>query len=170
MRALAAKPNDLSIFVEPGPEAAALHGLVYGVGSWRCAPDEAVIVKTALPACRYFSFTVTDWFSRSQEFTGRQSHLNHTQAYLEPGGTFRGVIAHDDPGVWNWLDRVGATSGGFFCRFLLPASPVPKPSFRVVPCHAVRDELPPGTPVVGPAERSSMLARRRRAALRRFGL
>lgn len=168
MRALAAKPNALSVFTAPGADAAALHGLVYGVGSWRCAPDEAVIFETRLPRCRYFSFTVMDWFNQSQEFAGRQTHLNHTQAHLEPDGTFRGVIAHADPGVPNWLDPVGAEAGGFFCRFLLPEAPVPEPAFRVVPAAEVRAALPPDTPTVTPAERAEILARRRRAALRRY--
>lgn len=169
MRALAETPNALSLFVAPGAEAAALHGLVYGLGSWRCEPDEAVIVETTLPACRYFSFTVMDWFNQSQEFAGLQTHLNHTQAHLAADRTFRGVITHGDPGVPNWLDAAGSTSGGFFCRFLEPESPVPEPTFRVVPRAALRDSLPPDTPTVTPTERSAILARRRRAALRRFG-
>lgn len=55
----------------------------------------------------------------------RSVSLNRVQTTYEPDGSFRMVLAHEDPGVPNWLDTRGLPRGTMFWRFLLPDEPVP---------------------------------------------
>jgi len=87
---------------------------------------------------------------------------------LDADGIFRGVIAHKDPGVPNWLDPVGRSEGSLGVRYLFPDQ-VPQPSFRVVPADRIRAELPAETPDVDAAERRRILERRRRSVQLRYG-
>lgn len=168
MQALAQRPNELTIFVEPDENATAMHGLVYGVGAFRCSPDEAVILDVAVPPCRYWSVALMSWFNAALEYHGRQSHLNHTQAHVDSDGVLRLVITHDDPGVANWLDPYGFEEGGLFCRFLDPESPVPEPTLHAVARSELDEALPADTARVTPEERSDILRRRRASGLRRY--
>lgn len=161
-------PNSVHV-VQPSAEDAGtgLKGQAYGMGNFHCAPGEAVIVEFTPPPCRHWSVGLADWWWQSIDFAVRQSSLNGHQARLDDDGVFRAVIAHDDPGVPNWLDPAGTVRGSLAVRFLL-ADAAPAMAFRVVPAGEVRAALPAATPLVGPAERGAALARRRRAAWRRY--
>jgi hypothetical protein len=98
--------------------------------------------------------------------------LNGHQARLDQQGRFVGVIAHRDPGVWNWLDTAGNRVLPATYRWQLPRverDQLPTPQARVVPFAALERELPAGTPAITPIERTDQLDRRRRGALRRYG-
>ena len=97
----------------------------------------------------------------------RQSSLNGSQAVLDDDGIFRGVIAHRDPGVPNWIDPEGHTRGTIGIRYLFPEH-VAQPSLQSVPVEQLRSILPASTPEVPPDERRAMIERRRRAVQRRY--
>jgi hypothetical protein len=42
------------------------------------------------------------------------------------------VVASDDPGIPNWLDNMGRTSGTIYWRFMLPEEGIVTPKTRVV--------------------------------------
>jgi hypothetical protein len=165
---LAMPPN--SMVVPPVKESdkhSGLKGQAYGMGNFRCAPEEAVIVEFRPPRSRHWSVSLASWWWEAIDFTTRQSSLNHAQARLDADGVFRGVVAHADPGVPNWLDTAGHDRGTLIARFVM-AEAEPKPSFRVVKLADVRAALPADTPHVTPEERDASLVRRRRAVWRRF--
>ena len=72
------------------------------------------------------------------DYRNRQSSLNMSQVELEPDGSYRIVIAHEDPGVPNWLDCEGHRHGTIFWRFLLPESDPARTTCRVVPVDEVK--------------------------------
>jgi len=161
-------PNVLQVFRPPADDAkGGLRGQAYGMGGFRCEPDEALVVELAPPACRHWSVSLASWCWESIDFATRQTSLNGHQARLDPDGAFRAVVAHQDPGIPNWLDTAGHRQGTLAARFLL-ASAAPEVRFRVVPHADVRSALPADTPRVTPAERAASLARRRHAALARY--
>ncbi len=162
-------PANFVHVVQPSSDdaGAGLAGQAYGMGNFHCAPDEAVIVEFTPPACRYWSVALANWWWESIDLAVRQSSLNHCQARLDPDGVFRGVIAHDDPGVPNWLDPGGNPRGSLAIRFLR-ADAAPAIAFRVVPRDELRAALPAETPAITAAERAEQLRRRRRAAWRRY--
>jgi ribosomal protein S16 len=165
---LSLAPNTLLMFdVSEDVDRPGLHGQSYGMGPFVCAPEEAVIVEFPVPRCRMWSVALTSFWWETLEFGSRQTSLNGHWARVDDDGVFRGVIAHRDPGVPNWLDTEGCERGTLAVRFLF-ADAVPKTSLRVVPFDALRTALPSDTPAVGPAERSAVLARRSRALQRRY--
>jgi hypothetical protein len=166
--ALGLPPNTLTVFRSQDSDArAGLRGQAYGIGNFRCAPDEAVIVEFAPPPCQYWSIGLANWYWESLDFADRQTSLNGHQAALDADGVFRAVIAHEDPGLANWLDTAGHTQGTLAARFLL-ASDVPEPRTRVVTLADVQAELPESTPRIDAAARAEALDRRRRAVMRRY--
>jgi hypothetical protein len=165
---LALPPN--TIRVPPIDQSSAhggLRGQAYGMGNFACGPDEAVILEFAPPRCRHWSVSLATWWWEAIDFTARQSSLNHAQARLDSDGVFRGVIAHADPGVPNWLDAAGHERGTLIARFVL-AEQSPAVRSRTVKLASLHGELPADTPRMAPAERDAALARRRRAVWRRF--
>jgi hypothetical protein len=166
---LSLEPNSLIVYeVSDDVDRPGLHGQSYGMGPYRCAPDEAVILEFEAPRCRMWSAALTDFWWESLEFGQRQTSLNSHQAELDADGVFRGVIAHRDPGVPNWLDVEGCERGTLAVRFLFPEA-TPKPTLRRVKLSELPAALPAATPRLSPAERSERIARRNRALQRRYG-
>lgn len=164
-RALAEGPvGPIEPFVAPA-SSTGLTGQAYGMGGYRCRPDEAVILELVPPACRYWSVALATWFWETSSTGSRQVSLNHTQAATDPDGVVRFVIAQRDPGVANWLDAAGYEAGTVAVRYLW-ADTVPTVGYRTVPFGRLRDELPLATRTVTPVERDAGL-RARRAALQR---
>jgi len=154
-------------FIDPGRAGrGGLASLAYGLGNFRCGPDEAVVLEVTPPDCAYWSFALGNGYWESLDWSRRQSSLNDHQARLDADGVFRAVISARDPGVPNWLDPQGHPQGTLFGRYLRTAG-IPQPQMRVVPFDAVGETLPRETPRVSPSARSDQLARRHRAALRR---
>ena len=161
-------PNTLLVSLpKDSDKRAGMQGQAYGIGNFRCAPDEAVIVEFTPPPCHHWSFGLANWYWESLDFASRQSSLNGHQATLDSDGVFRGVIAHEDPGVPNWLDTAGHTEGTIAARFLL-ADSAPEPKLRSVKLADLRAELPDDTPRISVAARAEILERRRRAVWRRY--
>jgi hypothetical protein len=152
---------------EESSERAGLRGQIYGMGNFDCAPDEAVLIRFAPPRCRHWSVSLANAWWESLDFASHQTSLNNCQARLDADGCFRGVIAHADPGVPNWLDTTGHARGTLAIRFLL-ADVLPEVTFERVPLARLGEALPANTPRVGAAERAVALEQRRRAALRRY--
>ena len=91
---------------------------------------------------------------------GRITSLNHAQVTPGADGRIQVVVAHDDPGVPNWLDTEGRATGLVNLRhFWGKVLPVPTPT--VLPASDVRDVLPAGTPTVDPAARAATVRARR---------
>ena len=86
---------------------------------------------------------------------------------IDDDGVFRAVVAHQDPGVPNWIDTMGHTKGPLLFRWVV-ADHGPQATTTVVPFAAIRQHLPAGTPTVTVAERAATIEARRRAVQRRF--
>jgi hypothetical protein len=161
------EPNTLVVHLtEESDKRAGMAGQAYGIGNFRCQPDEAVIVELMPPPCRHWSVSLANWYWESLDYARRQGSLNGHQARLDADGIFRAVIAHEDPGFANWLDCDGHTRGTIIARFLLAES-APCPVLRSVPLARLAAELPEASVLVAPDERAEMLLRRHRALLRR---
>jgi hypothetical protein len=130
--------------------------------------DEALILETELPDVRpYWNVQVIDALWNQVELVHRQTSLNGAQARIDPDGRFRAVLAHQDPGVANWLDTGGNQRGMLIGRWYRCSSQ-PTPSLRKVRFGDLGDALPLDAPRISPAQRRSALqARRLGAQLRR---
>jgi hypothetical protein len=57
---------------------------------------------------------------QSYDFVNRQISLNRNQIEYEKDGSFKMVVAHEDPGVPNWLDTEGRGTGQIYWRYVFP--------------------------------------------------
>lgn len=141
--------------------------LSYGMGHFRCAPNEAVILEVTPPECPYWAFQLMNHQWEALDWHLRQTSLNGHQARIDPDGVFRAVISHRDPGVANWLDPAGHTVGLVAGRYFRPPVTAPA-SLRTVPFESLDDALPSETARLTPDERQTALRRRMLSVRRRM--
>jgi len=134
--------NDITPFV-PSLTATGLGGQAYGMGTYVCGPDEAVIVEFTPPVARYWSLSLATWFWESADIANRSCSINDHTATIDPDGHVRAVISHGDPGCANWLDPAGYVRGTLAVRYLL-ANSVPTVSLRTIPFDALNEEMTTG--------------------------
>ena len=133
----------------------------YYEGVFELGPGEALILETELPAERkYWNVQVIDPLWNQVELVYRQTSLNGGTARIDSDGRFRAVLAHEDPGVHNWLDTGGNEVGELIGRWYR-CSDHPIPTLTKVRLADLRDHLPGDTPAITPAEREAALHQRR---------
>jgi hypothetical protein len=137
------------------------------IGSFELGPDEALVVEVTPPEGLYWSYSLGNPWWETVDYARHQSSLNGHQAVADDDGLLRVVIAHEDPGVANWLDTAGHSAGPVILRCVRTES-APVPTTRVVPFAAVAAELPSGTRRVTPQERRAVIDARRVAVSKRF--
>lgn len=138
----------------------------YGNDYYRLDTSEALIVELTPPRARYWSFQLCDVWFVTTDYANRQSSLNDSQLVLDADGRCRIVVAHEDPGVPNWLDTAGATEGCLQYRYIWTQDN-PVPTIRVVPFKALRSALPADTPTVTSEARRQTIRTRQRTVARR---
>jgi len=157
--------NDVS---PPATPKGGAPSIAYGAGWWELGADEALLVTTDVPDADYWGWTVHHRFRLdSGDFANRQTSLNMVQTHADADGRIRFVLAHDDPGVPNWIDTEHQREGMLVYRSIGTRSR-PTVECRVVPLAAVRDALPADHPNVAPADRREQLAARRAGVLARY--
>jgi len=124
-------------------------------------------VEVMPPPAKYWSIDVCSFWLESLDYANHQSSLNGHQARIDADGVFRAVVAHDDPGMANWLDTVGHREGTLIYRWNL-ADSTPVPATRVVKLDALRAHLPGDTRRVSREERARQIDVRREHVRRRF--
>jgi hypothetical protein len=160
-------PHVFSPLADPGAAAynPAAH---YLYAYFDLADDEALLLEAdAETGSRFWDICSCDVWGQNSEFVYHQASLTGTQARPDPDGRVRIVVSPDDPGVPNWIDTVGLTTGTLMWRYYWPETLV-QPECTVVKRADLRSHLPGGTPEVSPAERQAELRRRRRSFTRRY--
>jgi hypothetical protein len=133
---VAQEPNTLPVpfsFRDSGLPVPGAADIFYASGRWRLDPDEALVMTGTLPTCPFANVMLWNRHMQTLEYRSRRSSLNQSQIQLEPDGTYRIVIAHQDPGVPNWLDCEGHHTGTIFWRFLLPETDPTRTECEVLP-------------------------------------
>ena len=164
-------------FNDPNAAAGATGGgmstNIYAGGVYELAPDEALVIESVTPVePMYIGMHLSNFWGESFDYANRITSLNGFQSERDPDGGIRWVIAHQDPGVPNWLDTTGHTEGFMAPRWAYfekpPAPQWPRISAQKVPFDAIRKHLPPGTRSVSPAERIEQIRIRQLHVQRRF--
>ncbi len=161
----AAPPN---VFYGPHSVPGGADAIGYGGCSYELAPDEAMVVTCEVPEAQYWSLMLYSyaWFE-SLDFANRTVSLNNAQIAADPDGRFRIVVAHQDPGVQNWLDTEGRPEALITFRWVL-SSTMPTPEGLVVPFAEIDNHLPDFVTRLTPDQRAAQITTRRQSRALRF--
>ena len=148
--------------------AAAAVNMVLGGGRWELDPGQALLIEFDEPQATYWSIQtyMLAWL-QPLDFTHRVTSLYDVQAQVDHDGIVRVVVAHDDPGVQNWLDTSGLPDGLVSYRWVRSVTE-PTPMATVVDLGEVSKHLPTTTPRFSAENRRTQLASRSRGVDRRF--
>lgn len=140
----------------------------YSFCFWNLEPGEALYIESNAPVAEYWGLQLATmgWFEQVDP-VHRISSINQSQAVLSEDGRLRLVVAHDDPGVPNWLDTGGRRTGLLTFRFFWPEEE-PHPTTRIVSCDRIRDVFPAKTPRIDPEARRAEIRERKRHLAWRF--
>jgi hypothetical protein len=122
----------------PGDFAFAAADAAYSMAPYALAPDEALVITGRWPACKFASVAAWNRYLQTFDYAHRHASRNRANTTLEPDGSFRMVVAHEDPGVPNWIDTEQRPFGMLFWRFFLPEGDVETPEATVVKFADVR--------------------------------
>jgi len=105
--------------------------IAYYHSHWKLSPDEALVIEVLPPRCEHWNFQLNNYWMESLDYRFFTIHLNQHTAVKRQDGSVRIVVAHRDPGVPNWIDTVGHSSGTMCFRWVRAESH-PVPQTRVV--------------------------------------
>jgi len=135
---------------------------------WRLEPDEALIVEMNWHD-GFWIFGMGGAFVGSMDFLHRPTSYTPARTRVDSDGVVRLILAHDDPGVHNWLDTQGFSDGNLTYRNLMSQNPAMFRT-RLVKRSDVLQHLPEDTAMITPDERAEMLRTRYRAIKLRYGI
>lgn len=137
-------------------------------GLYDLKPDEALIVQIPEPpAGTYLGFHLNNYWLQSLDYVGRVTSLNGRQVQVDDDGMIRYVLAHEDPGVPNWMDVGDHPVGAMLFRQALTPR-ANQPTAHLVPLAGLRDVLPANTPQFSAEDRARQIAARRAHIASRF--
>lgn len=138
----------------------------------RLDDDKALVITTSGGGALFRNAVLHDVFSMTMNYWSRTSSLNMTQMAADDDGRFTLVVAHEDPGVHNWLDTCGLNQLVFGHRWQsFPsggAREAPSISARTVRFQDLEAALPTGIQRIDAKGRRQQLALRERGFMRRF--
>lgn len=134
---------------------------------WQVPQDEALIVRVVPPLASYWAVEFGNYWWESMDYRYRLCSTNCHHAQLEEDGEFIFVVAHNDPGVANWLDPSGHLQGYIALRWI-NADHYPRPKCQQVKVAELADHLPADIKTINAKQRKAQLAARRIGVLKRF--
>ncbi|MGI9285996.1 MAG: DUF1214 domain-containing protein [Pseudomonadales bacterium] len=135
---------------------------------WQVPDDEVLVVRVTPPETNYWAVEFGNYWWESMDYRYRLCSTNCHHATLEDNGELLLVVAHQDPGVPNWLDPSGHVEGYITLRWIGAAN-YPIPECQQMKREALKAYLPEGIKSVSVDERRDQLAARRRGVIKRFG-
>ena len=105
--------------------------IAYYHSHWALAEDEALLVDVTPPECEYWNFQLNNYWMESLDYRHFRVHTNKHLAHYDVDGSVRLIVAHQDPGLPNWLETAGHASGTMCFRWVR-AKEHPEPRTRLV--------------------------------------
>ncbi|KAA1191921.1 DUF1214 domain-containing protein [Pseudohalioglobus sediminis] len=134
---------------------------------WQVAEDEALVIRVTPPEASYWAVEFGNYWWESMDYRYRLCSTNCHHAQLEDNGELILVVAHDDPGVPNWLDPSGHGEGYIAVRWI-NATHYPQPQCQRVAATELRSILGDSVRKLTPQQRKAQLQARRTGVLKRF--
>lgn len=158
----------------PRPTPGGLSTQYSSVGHFELGPDQAMIITVPVSASPYQGFQLGSLWYISLDYAHHQTSLNSVQAQHDPDGMIRMVVAHESPGVANWVETTGRRRGILQFRWQRGDAPIgadEAPTCEVVDLADVPERLPyyEHNRIDAPGWAERITARRRGFAERMLG-
>jgi len=105
--------------------------ITYYHSYWELNEDEALIIEVKPPECEHWNFQLDNYWMESLDYRYFTIHINKHTAVYEMDGSVKIIVAHNDPGLPNWINTVGHKLGTMCFRWV-KAAIKPQPQTRVV--------------------------------------
>ncbi len=132
------RPNELPQF---DPKVSLMAGgdptIAYYHGYWELGPAQALVIEIEPPVCQTWNFQLNNWWMESLDYRRHPIVINKHSAVPDADGTVRIVVAHENPGVANWISTTGLPQGTMCLRWVR-AETHPQPRTRVVELASLR--------------------------------
>ena len=109
-------------------------------GYWRVPAGMALVVEFVEPPSQHWNFQLCNhWMENLADYAAGEGYVDRENAVRDEvdGAPVRIVVAHDDPGVPNWVRPGSHDHGVMGLRFVRPAFE-PEVSCRLVPVTELR--------------------------------
>lgn len=90
----------------------------YSPGNFAIEVNQALIINLTLGAARYAVVPITDYWGGLGRFLEQPVYVGTGNAVPNRDGSFTFVVAHQDPGVANWVNPDSLTQGSMFIRWI----------------------------------------------------
>lgn len=141
-----------------------LESAVVTGGNWDLDPGEALILKVPTVEAAYSGIELMNVYGGALPYVMAQTTLNNTTTYHADDGYTYYVVSATNPGVANWLDTGGLSTGEIFARFENVTDRADALGLgvetHVVSIDDIDQYLPTDTPTVSPEEFAADMARR----------
>ncbi|MEB3070232.1 hypothetical protein K5L39_13660 [Mycolicibacter sp. MYC017] len=141
-----------------------LESAVVTGGNFDLDPGEALVLKLPTVDAAYSGIELMNVYGGALPYVMAQTTLNDTQAFHSDDGYTYYVVSATNPGVANWLDTGGLTTGEIFARYENVTDRADAIGLgveaHVVSMDDLANWLPDDTPTVSPEEFAADMARR----------
>jgi hypothetical protein len=134
--------SDDNVVDEPYPVPAQTYGwaagdAAYAMGTFALVPGQALVIDGRSPECRFWNICLWNPLLHTYNYDYERVTLNGGQVVHEPDGSWRIVVADEDPGHPNWVSTAGHPKGRIWFRWFHPEATPERPTTRVVPTGEV---------------------------------
>ena len=112
--------------------------ITYYHSHWAIEHDEALMIEVTPPECEYWNFQLNNYWMESLDYRHHRIHTNKHLAHLEDDSSVRLIVAHENPGLPNWIETVGHMYGTMCFRWVR-AKEHPQPRTRLVKLSSLRN-------------------------------
>jgi len=114
--------------------------IIYYHSYWKLEPDEALLIEVNPPECDAWNFQLNNHWMESLDYRYHNICINKNGAFYEADGSVRIVVAHEDPGLANWIETADHGQGTMCWRWyrIHPGSEARQPSCSVVKISALK--------------------------------
>ncbi len=108
--------------------------IIYYHSYWKLEPDEALLIEVKPPDCDSWNFQLNNYWMESLDYRYFNICVNKAGAHYEPDGSVKVIVAHQDPGLPNWINTCGHPEGTMLWRWyrLKPGEKAVQPNCKLI--------------------------------------
>jgi len=100
--------------------------IIYYHSHWKLEKLEALVITARPPQCDTWNFQLNNYWMESLDYRYYNICINSHNARLNEDGSVTVVVAHENPGIDNWIETAGHSEGTMCWRWYRPLGDYPK--------------------------------------------